>query len=254
MRLIVVGSEGMMFDSLVKFVLRTLALLCAASAVAAAFMATISIADGKGEALGSEAMMIAFSAAMAAVFWRWSGAGDRERKERDAESQRIITEAVEFFENVNTHRGFAPAQTDRIICQPDDPILAACNAKLFEVSTSQVRQYLGTRVKIGGLPIYLGQSTPQSRTVIKESATGELALTPTRLIFNGTTRSANVELKKIIALDIARDGITVSISGRQKPLLFIVPNGLLWGQLVKNLMQLRIKGLTLPEGATLQIT
>ena len=104
-----------------------------------------------------------------------------------------------------------------------------------------------------GMPIYLGQSTPKSRQVVREGAEGELAITPKTLLFNGPQQSADIDLDKITALDIAIDGITVSVKGRQKPFIFVVPNGLLWGMLVKNLIQIQVEGRALPSGAKLQL-
>lgn len=165
----------------------------------------------------------------------------------------FVQSALAYMESVNRTGAFPEAGTQRIISHADKPVLASCEGRLLEVTTEQARQYLGTRVKVGGLPIYLGQSASKSRTVLKETSQGELALTAKSLIFSGPQRSVDIDLDKIVALDVAVDGVTVSVSGRKKPFIFIVPNGILWGMLLKNLTQMKVEGRALPAGAQLQL-
>lgn len=238
-----------MLNNAMKFILRALATLFGFSAALQLIMMVVGLFDEKGRDSIIMLWPAAISGLIAWGLWHWSGKTDRAATARDS----IVQEALNYFETVNAQGMFPSSQTDRIISRPDCPVLASCNARLMEVSSEQIRQYLGTRVKIAGMPIYLGQSSPRSRKVVRETAQGELAITPKSLIFNGPQRSADVDLDKITALDIAIDGITVSVKGRQKPYIFIVPNGFLWGMLVKNMTQLHVEGRSLPPGAKLQV-
>jgi hypothetical protein len=236
-----------MLDQLFKWLLRTLAVLMAFGACGSAVSALWS----KGE---SPLLVLAIvHAAIAWALWRWSGSSERAKARRNSEHQALVDQTLAFFKRVNHERSFPEANAERVISRPDAPVLAACNCRVLEVTTEQARQYLGTRVKIAGMPIYLGQSATKSKTTIKETAQGELALTIKALIFSGSQKTIDLDLRKIVALDVAVDGITVSVSGRVKPLIFIVPNGLFWGTLLKNLTQMEVQGRSLPAGAQLQL-
>ena len=238
-----------MVNNLMKWLLRVLASILGVSAVAVLGMSIFDKSPDSTLML----MPATIYGLMAWGFWHWSGNTERNIANNKKNHDLIVNETLTFFESVNSDGKFPVSPTERIISRPECPVLASCNARLMEVSTEQVRQYLGTRVKVAGVPIYLGQSTPKSRSVVRETAQGELAITSKSLLFNGPQRSADVDLNKITALDIALDGITVSIKGKQKPFIFIVPNGFLWGMLIKNMTQLQVEGRDLPPGAKLQV-
>jgi hypothetical protein len=237
-----------MIDQLAKWILRALAVIFAVSGLGEA-IATLVAKDGPSIGFGPAVI----SGLIAWGLWHWSGKASRNANRSAAAHNSIVQEALGYFAAVNDSGAFPIAPTDRIISRPDQPVLASCNGRLLEVTTAQARQYLGTRIKVGGLPIYLGQSASRSKTVVKETAQGELAVTAKSLIFSSPQRSVDIDLHKIVALDVALDGVTVSISGRQKPLIFIVPNGVLWGSLLKNLTQMKMDGRALPAGAQLQL-
>lgn len=195
----------------------------------------------------------ALMGALAYYLWRRSGAGERQAKAGADESARLAAEAAAFFESVNAAGAFPVAKTDRIIDKPSRPVLASCNARLFELKTTTSRGHAGTRVNVGGMPIYLGGSVPLSSTQLKESCLGELAITPDTLIFSGELKSVDVPLAKITSIDAMKDGVTIAAMGRQKPITFQVPNGLLWSQLIKNLMHGKAEGRALASGARLEV-
>ncbi|MFA6310621.1 MAG: hypothetical protein WC681_04020 [Sterolibacterium sp.] len=229
-----------------KLLLRALAVIFGLST----FVQLIMAITEKSPAATVSALV---TAAITFGLWRLSSRADRADSKAGDKNNQLADEAAAYFDHVNSVGKFPESPTDRIISRQDCPVLAACNAKLLEVTSDQARQYLGTRVKLAGLPIYLGQSSSAARTAVREAAQGELAITPKSLIFDGQHRSADVDLDKITALDIAFDAITVSVRGRQKPLIFIVPNGLLWGMLIRNLIQIPVHGRQLPPGTQLTI-
>ena len=89
--------------------------------------------------------------------------------------------------------------------------------------------------------------------VATHAATGELAITPRELVFSSETRAADVPLERITAIDIADHQIKLAVRGRNKPLIFTVPNGLLWGTLVRNMAQIKTQGRALPAGTQLEM-
>jgi hypothetical protein len=162
----------------------------------------------------------------------------------------VVDETVAFFEHVNTTRAFPLANTDRVIDRPDAPVLAACNSRLFEITSTAPPVRMATRLKIGNVPIYLAPN-PVRKDKLKESGAGELAITNKEIVFSSPSKTISIRLDKIVAIDQFRDGIQVSAGGRAKPLLFVVPNGILWSQLVKNLINLQVNGRSLPPGSKL---
>lgn len=242
-----------MVDFVMKWVLRAVAAFFALGAFATLAGTLFGLAKGGSKGTGDMFALVLLLGFLALMLWYWAGSADRARADNKRRHESIAQEATSFFESVNSSRQFPPANAERVLDRPDNPVLAACDATLMEVTADQARNYLGTRIKVGGMPIYLGRSASSSRAVTKATAKGELALTPTALVFNGAQRSADVDLRKITAIDIALDGISVAIKGKQKPLIFMVPNGLLWGQLVKNLAQIHLTGRELPAGVNLQV-
>jgi len=235
-----------------KYLLRVFAAIIALGSATQLLLAIGAIFH-KGDPPGFFIPPAVILALLAWGIWYWSGATDRINLAEQKKYSRIAQEAVKFFDSVNSSGSFPPVAASRIVSQPDNPVLAACQASVLEMTTEQVRGYLGARVKVGSLPVYIGQSRGTQKRKLSEVATGELALTPKALVFSGAQRSIDVELKHIVAIDIAIDAITISVKGRQKPYIFIVPNGFLSGMLVRNLIQIDLNGRSLPDGVKLQI-
>lgn len=195
-------------------------------------------------------------AAVAALFSAIAGWGigrlNRNQAEVPKGAELLIEETMAFFEHVNAQRVFPPAQADRILSKPKAPLLAVCNARLFEMHVSRATQHVGTRLKLGGVPIYLGQSVPVSKSVMREASQGELGVTAKTLIFVGVDRSIDVKLDSVTSVEILADGFRLTAQGRVKPLTFVVSNGLLWAMLVRNLIALDVSGNRLPDDGVLQ--
>lgn len=207
------------------------------------------IADKPGSAI-AVALSTAISAVLFYVTLRlWQGS----KRDPHGGGRRlpVANEAAAFFDAVNRDRAFPPPSASRILDTPERQILAACDAKLLELGVERTRGYVGTRVKIGSMPLYLGKSAGTSKTVLKEAARGELAATTRGLLFSGQTSSLEIPYGKIIAVDTHIDGVTVAASDRAKPVTFIVANGLLWGMLLRNLVNIKLTSRQLPEGVSL---
>jgi hypothetical protein len=249
------GFEGgtAVLDVAMKWILRALAALFGVAALFELIAAAIGLFQ-EADKEASAALLVTglITLLLAWGLWYWSVRADRANARLVTKRESIVREATAYLEAVSAAGIFPESPTERILSRPDAPVLAACNAKLLEVSSDQIRRYLGTRIKLAGVPIYLGQSSPTYRTVVRQTAEGELAVTPTSLIFDSPQRSVSVDLEKISALDMGFAEITVSAKGTSRPYTFVVPNGLLWGMLLKNLIQLKLKGRMLPGGAKLQ--
>lgn len=185
------------------------------------------------------------------ALWYWAHKGSQARSKRKAMA--IVDEARRYFDTINTAGEFPANQTSTIISREENPVLAACNAKLFELIVEHAQNYYGTPLHMGSTPIYFAHRTDTSSQHLRETSSGELAITPRELIFNGGTRSVDIPLDKIISIDIMADGFHISVTGHPKPLIFAVPNGVLWGSLVKNLARVKLEGRRLPAGLQLAI-
>ncbi len=229
-----------------KWLLRGLALLFAIAAVMGIIGAIV--AGERGPFLLAPLLWCAAAGGL----WYWSGAKSRAGAQAGDLAARLADEAAQYFAAVNEAGSFPPSRTDRIISTPEREVLAACDARLFELTSQRARNHIGTRINLGGAPVYVGRSIPVSSTELREAASGELAVTADMLIFSGPLKSVDIALARITSVDIMVDGITLGVTGRQKPVTFQVANGLLWGQLIKNLLQVKIQGRSIPAGYQLR--
>ena len=169
----------------------------------------------------------------------------------EPKEDQLVTEVVAFFDAVNDQRAFPEVRPKRVLQQPGEPALAVCHAQLGEVIKTGGSSYAGTRVMVGKVPIYLGASAPRRSEEIQLSEAGELVVTPARLIFVSPASSFELPLGHINGVEYGRDYIKLAAKGKGKPTLFLVPNGLLWGLLVRNLVAWRPDGRRLPDGVSL---
>lgn len=201
-----------------------------------------------GEPLTHAAGGLAATATFLVIAWAlWPGSVSARKR-----GERLCGEALEFFGHVNSTRNFPAPLAQRVLDKPARPILAACNARLVELTTQTNRAYAGTRIKVGAMPFYIGGSAPIQRIVTKDAVSGELAATSKGLVFVGDVRTLDIPYAKIESVDTGLEGFSVSVSGLQRPVYFATPNGVLWGALVKNLVRLDLDTRTLPPGAQLE--
>lgn len=191
--------------------------------------------------------LLCFAALIGYIAWRmWRNTGG-DRSSLD----RLAAEAQRFFDHVNDARAFPSPELARLIDSRATPVLAACNAQLFEFQSTGT-SHVGTRVKLGSMPVYIGASTKNSPT-LKNTALGELGLTTKGLTFISDTRTVDIKFRSIAGVTVFGDGIQIASSELAKPLLFKLSNGILWGQLVRNALQLELNSRQLPDGAKLRL-
>ena len=172
------------------------------------------------------------------------------KRGKEARIRALIAEAHDFVERIQKEGAFPPAQSSVVPDRSGQPVLFAGKAVLYELRSKTKRGYAGTRIKVGGLPIYLGSSSPTTSNSIRETAEGELALTTQALVFSGNLRSQNMPLKRISGLQAMDDAIQINLDGRAKPLWFRVPNPVLWTALVQLAMKAPMKGREVQAGIT----
>ena len=99
-----------------------------------------------------------------------------------------------------------------------------------EVQTMHV--YAGTRVKGGGLPIYLGGRAPirTSREILQKIDSGHLVVTQKRVALMGTKLNYSITLDKLMGLELFSDAVQIHAEGRYGGRFYMIdaPKRLYW--------------------------
>jgi hypothetical protein len=166
-----------------------------------------------------------------------------------AHSEAMLAEARTFVAQVLERRTFPRPAPSIIPERSGQAILYVEAATLYELHTSTMRGYAGTRVKVGGMPLYLGGSSPITSTSIQSTSDGELALTTQALVFSGSMKAQTLPLKRISGIQVMNDAFQITLDGRAKPLWFKVRNPILWTSMIKLAMRAGLTSREIPETA-----
>lgn len=177
-------------------------------------------------------------------------ADERKREHRDW----VIKTTTEFITAANASGTIPAPSPATLINNPAKPLLFACSCRLLEYKKPPITPFIATRVKAGQLPIYIGARANLSREELAEAGVGEVGLTTKGITFASPVKSFDTSFDRITSIEVAIDAIKITMSGRAKPVVLQVPNGLLFGVLVKNFTAIRPSGLTLPPGAQIEIS
>lgn len=111
-----------------------------------------------------------------------------------------------------------PIENPPVIMKKGEKAYFATVAEVTEVATQSKthRLYAGTRVKLGGLPIYVGGSTPitTSREYLKSLGEADFVITNRRIIISGERLSYIISLDNLIDLEVYQDAIELRHEGR----------------------------------------
>ena len=108
-----------------------------------------------------------------------------------------------------------------ILKKNEEAYLSLPNIKLSEPRAVRVSQSggVGTSYRVGkGLTVHsgTGQSKSVSHDKIMAIDTGTFVITNKRLVFVGSKKSVNIDLKKILSINIFKDGISIQRENKQK--------------------------------------
>lgn len=153
--------------------------------------------------------------------WRnIANGGMSDEKQREADMEVWLSQLKEGKISI----GLAQQSTDiPIILKKNEKIeLILPNLSLMEPRRVTTGGYGGPSMRVAkGLYFRVGAFRAQSHEEIKEIDNGLLALTNKRLVFLGDKRNANIDLKKIVAVEPYKDGIAVVTERRKRPQYFI---------------------------------
>lgn len=201
---------------------------------------------------------------LAVGFVWWGFAAILKRgKERQIEQQLLNDQkrasahaeaACRFIDQVSKARCFPDISPGNVNMLAGEFAILRESATLFEQKTRRVSSAVGTRVKVGKIPLYLGSSSSSSYETTEPVADGELVLTNIRTIFLAQQRSATIVLKNVVGLEATLECIIIHSAKRKTPHVFSVGNPALWALLTKIGASHPFESRFIPEGVTVKAT
>lgn len=159
------------------------------------------------------------------------GLSDKDQSERDKqlalEKQQELElqrkKDLQFVVNKlsNGEVNLKTANSPVILKKGEEAYLSMPNINLSEPRAVRVSKSggVGTSYRVGkGLTVHsgTGQSKSVSHDEIMVIDTGTFVITNKRLVFVGNKKSVNIDLKKILAINIFKDGISIQRENKQK--------------------------------------
>jgi hypothetical protein len=152
-------------------------------------------------------------AVIAVIWWGVASAAKKNREMRDqqeaaairARADELIKAACEFVSQVNAARCYPDVSPGDVSIRKGEFAILKEPATLFEQKSHRTGSAIGTRVKVGKMPVYLGSSHSTSYETTDPIAAGELVITNLRIIFLADTRSATILLKDAVGISAGLD-------------------------------------------------
>lgn len=176
---------------------------------------------------------------------------ERQREELQAKADGLTAKARQYIEALNSSRTYPTVDMLNVNAQKGEFGLLHEATTLYELKSHRIGAGAGTRLKLGKLPVYLGGYQSHWVEDWSPAAVGDLYLTNKRIVFAGSTRTASIALKDLIALDTELDAVRVHTAKRQKPYLFPVANSILWSLVAKIAASGEVTSPRLPDGLQL---
>jgi hypothetical protein len=176
----------------------------------------------------------------------------RGRRETTEQIDKVTVATRGYLEALEQGRVFAPVTVPVHLEQGEFPIRHD-RATMAEVRRARVGGGLGTRVRVGGFPIYLGgwKSVPSEE--LREVGTGDLVLTNRRLLFLGA-HTLTIPFDRLLTCQQIDAALLVSESRSKRPHVVIPENAGLWCFLVNWAADNRFKDPKLPDGMHLTVS
>lgn len=123
--------------------------------------------------------------------------------------------------------GYYPvSSSDTVILKPGEVAHYHSCVRLLGLKTTKVtnRNYIGTRLSLGSLPIYLGKSMPETFTQkgLVYLGDGELVVTNRRVIVVGSENNYSVKLNDIMDIEFFSDAVQIFHEGKMGGTVYAV--------------------------------
>jgi hypothetical protein len=195
-------------------------------------------------------LFVVFCFAMAARGLSQSG----RKKRQAAEKFHQLTDATRsYIDGLEQSRAFTPVEVLGLHLEQGEFAVKHDSATLAEMSRSRVGGGIGTRVRIGGFPIYLGGWKNVSVEELREVGTGELVLTNHRLLFFGA-RTLAIPFDRLLECKQQEANLVISESQSKSPHAFVMDNAGFWYFLVNWMADNRFEDPHLPDGLHISVT
>ncbi len=134
---------------------------------------------------------------------------------------------LELFEYImNCLQGRIPQISSPVILEPGESAYFASPVTMQaqKTETSTKHYFLGTRVRLAGMPVYLGQSTPakESHEILAAAGSGEFVLTNRRIVITSDKQTFSLPLSEVIDFEHAGGGIQIFAQGRHGGIIYQV--------------------------------
>jgi len=176
------------------------------------------------------------------------------KNRRQAEKLDRVTAATRgYIEALEQSRVFAPLAVPDLHLEQGEFAVRQDRATLAEFRRARIGGGLGTRVRVGGFPIYVGgwKSVPSEE--LREVGVGDLVLTNHRLLFLGT-HTLTIPFDHLLTCEQKDTGLVVSESRSKSPHVFVLENEGLWCFLVNWVADNRFEHPKLPDGMHISVT
>lgn len=171
-----------------------------------------------------------------------------------AEKLERLTAAIRgCIEALEQRRVFAPVTVPGLHLEQGEFAVRHDHATLAELRRARVGGGLGTRVRVGGFPIYLGGWKSAPSEELREVGTGALVLTNRRLLFLGAHTLA-IPFDRLLTCQQKDSGLVVAESRSKSPHVFVLEMAGLWCFLVNWVADNRFENPKLPDGMHLSVT
>jgi hypothetical protein len=180
-------------------------------------------------------------------------AGVLTSKKPQQSVEQLVVATRGYIEELEQSRTFAPLTVSNLHLEQGEFAIRHERATLVELTRARVGGGLGTRVRVGGIPIYLGGYKSVPNEELRAVGTGDLVLTNRRLLFLGS-HTLTIPFNKLLTCQQMDAGLAVSETRSKRPHVFLPENPGLWCFLLNWVAKHRFDDPKLPDNMHLSVT
>lgn len=175
------------------------------------------------------------------------------RRQAAEQLSQLITSIRTYIESLERSRTFVAVEVPGLHLEKGEFAVRHDRATLAQFRKARVGGGLGTRVRVGGFPIYIGGWKSAPIDELREVGVGDLVLTNHRLLFLGA-QTITIPFNHLLNCEQKSSGLVVSQSRSKTPHVFVLDSAGLWFFLVNWLAKNRLDGPSLPDGVHFSVT
>jgi hypothetical protein len=212
-----------------------------ATVSAIAFLTTSKL-NAVTMAAGFALFLFLIAALLWFLFWQVTFAKRRAAIKID----RLADDAQQWLEAASGTLVSPPDTGTFIVPKGQSAVLSELTT-CYEFRSNNARAYMGTRLKVGNLPLYVGSARTLPNKSLRKVCPGRLVLTDDMFFFLGAQLTASIALTDLIGVEPSPNFIVVSSRARITPYIFSVSNPVLWAAASRALTEGKLKPATEQE-------